>query len=121
MSKDHEIEHSGGVPVSQQKVSAIRKTDGSYQLRYGINMKPLPVRRVVLDESAEVLYSPEEQPGPHLPSRIDTALARLNSGIFKAAIRREQKNLGVEVAAELPDEVVEQIRAKIYGSRRHGY
>lgn len=111
------MKNEGGcVAGSQPKVLAIRRPDGTYQLRHPVSMKPLPVWCVVLDESVEVLYSPDEQAGPHLPSRIDVALARLNSGLFNTLLRREQKNLGVEVAAELPDEVVDRIRATIYGA-----
>lgn len=83
---------AGGCVVgSQSKFLAVRKADGSYELRDGLSMKPAPVWRVVADEDAVILYTDEPKVGPRIPSKIDVALARVKAGAFKTAIERERK------------------------------
>lgn len=109
-----EPERGGCVAGSQPKVLAIRKADGTYDLRHGVSMRPLPVWRVVLDESVEILYFDEPAPGPHLPSKIQAALARVKAGAFEVALERERRNFGAETCDALPAEVVDRIRQTIY-------
>lgn len=104
----------GCVAGSQPKVLAIRKADGTYELRHGTTMRPLPTWRVVLDENAAILYSNEPALGPHIPSKIQAALARLKARSFDAALEREQRNFGAETAEGLPPDVVDRIRKTIY-------
>lgn len=99
---------------TQPKFLAIKRPDGTYQVRDAVSMQPSPTWRVVVRNGAEGYFCTEQQPGPHIPSVIDTVMARVHGRMFMELLEKESRHFRLQAGQELPPEVVERIRSSLY-------